>query len=71
MAGKHISVSHVAGACTKTMLNGGQTGVATGAAAFLCKKHDTTPRGVYKDHIKELQSIVLERGPYRHALEPK
>ena len=28
MAGKHISVTHIAGSATKTMLNGGQTGVA-------------------------------------------
>ena len=45
MACKCISVSHVAGSSTKTMLNGGQFGVATAAAAFLCKKHNTTPRG--------------------------
>ena len=30
---------------TKTMLNGGQFGVATAAAAFLCKKHNTTRAG--------------------------
>jgi hypothetical protein len=35
------------------MLNGGQHGVAAGAAAFLCKKHRTTPRGVYQQHLPE------------------
>ena len=58
MAGKHISATHVAGSSTKVMLNGGQHGVAVGAAAFLCKKHETTPRGVGKEHIQELQDIV-------------
>ncbi len=68
MAGKHISVTHVAGASTKMMLNGGQHGVAVGSAAYLCKKYETTPRGIGKDHIEELQSILLARGQYRGAL---
>ena len=67
MACKCISVSHVAGSSTKTMLNGGQFGVATAAAAFLCKKHHTTPRGIYKEHIQELQEIVNEQGQYKNA----
>ena len=61
MASKCISVSHVAGSSTKTMLNGGQFGVATAAAAFLCKKYNTTPRGIYQEHIKELQEILLTK----------
>lgn len=68
MAGKHISVTHVAGSSTKTMLNGGQHGVAVGSAAFLCKKHKTTPRGVWVNHIGELQDILAGRGQYRGAL---
>ena len=62
MAGKHISVTHVAGSSTKTMLNGGQTGVATGVTAFLCRKYQTTPRGVYQQHLAELQKILGDRG---------
>ena len=58
MAGKHISVTHVAGSSTKFMANGGQHGIATGAAAFLCTKHDTTPRGVYEAHLQELQDLT-------------
>lgn len=68
MAGKHISVTHVAGSSTKVMISGGQHGVAAGSAAFLCKKHETTPKGVGKAHIKELQDIVNERGEYKEAL---
>jgi len=71
MAGKHISVTHVAGSSTKTMINGGQTGVAVGAAAFLCKKHNAVPRAVRKDHLSELQDIVLERGEYSSALRAR
>jgi hypothetical protein len=61
MAGKHISLTHVAGSSTKTMLNGGQTGVAAGGTAFLCRKYQTTPRGVYQQHLAELQKILGER----------
>lgn len=65
---KRISVSHVAGSSTKTMLNGGQFGVATAAVAYLCKKHDTTPREVYEKHLAELQDIVFERGAHANDL---
>ncbi|MBM4091265.1 MAG: FAD-dependent oxidoreductase [Planctomycetes bacterium] len=71
MAGKHISVTHIAGSSTKTMLNGGRHGVAAGAAAFLCKKHATTPRGVYQQHLQELQDIVFERNEHANDLKPR
>ena len=71
MAGKHLSVSHIAGSSTKTMLNGGQHGIATGAAAFLCNKYGTTPRGVCHRHVAELQDIVFERGEHANSLKPR
>jgi hypothetical protein len=58
MAGKHISVTRVAGTTTKLMGNGGQHGAAVGAAAALCVKHGTTPRGIHDDHLAELQDLV-------------
>lgn len=58
MAGKHISVTRVAGTTTKLMGNGGQHGIAVGAAAYLCTTHGTTPRGVYETHLDDLQQIV-------------
>ncbi|MEZ5227767.1 MAG: FAD-dependent oxidoreductase [Acidimicrobiales bacterium] len=42
MAGKHISVTRVAGTTTKLMGNGGQHGAAVGVAASLCVEHDTS-----------------------------
>jgi len=36
-------------------------GEVVGMAASLCKKHNTTPRGVYKDHLGELKSL-MKRG---------
>ncbi len=64
MAGKHISVSHVAGSSTKVMLNGGQHGVAVGSAAYLCRKYGASPRQIRELHIAELQDIVNRRGQY-------
>ncbi|HUT93448.1 MAG TPA: FAD-dependent oxidoreductase [Thermoguttaceae bacterium] len=71
MAGRCASATHIAYSSIKLMKTGGQMGRATGAAAMLCKKHNTTPRGVYENHIQELQDIVLGRGDYEHALKPK
>lgn len=60
MAGKHLSVTRVAGTTTKLMGNGGQHGAAVGAAAFLCVKHQTTPRGIYEEYLADLQQITGE-----------
>ncbi|MEY2470439.1 MAG: hypothetical protein QOF21_3137, partial [Actinomycetota bacterium] len=60
MAGKHISVTHVAGSTTKYMGNGGQHGIATGVAAHLCLKLGTTPRGLYENHLTDLQELTEE-----------
>lgn len=58
MAGKHISVTHVAGSATKLMGNGAQHGAAVAAAAYLCNKLGSSPRGLYIDHFDDLRSLV-------------
>ena len=58
MAGKHMSATHVASSNTKFMGNGAQHAIATAAAAHLCVKYTTTPRGVYDRHMQELQGMV-------------
>ncbi len=58
MAGKHISVSRVAGTTTKLMGNGGQHGVAVGVAAAMCVEHATSPRLIGKTHLAELLERV-------------
>ena len=60
MAGKHISVTHVAGSVTKFMGNGAQHAIATAAAAVLCNKYATTPRGIYEHHLQELQALTAD-----------
>lgn len=59
MAGKHISVTHVAGSNTKFMGNGAQHAIATAAAAHLCIRHKTTPKHVYQKYLSQLQSLAL------------
>ena len=68
MAGKHISVTHVAGSATKFMGNGAQHGVAVAAAASLCNKHDTTPRGLYEERLDELKELVEELSSCDHDM---
>ena len=58
MAGRCMSVTHVALGSTRVMNTCGQMGVATGAAAHLCKAHATTPRGVYRDYLAELLEVL-------------
>lgn len=60
MAGKHISVTHVAGTATKLMGNGAQHGVAVAAAASLCNQLGATPRGLLRDHFAALSALVRE-----------
>ncbi len=68
MAGKHISVTHVAGSATKLMGNGAQHGVAVAIAASLCNRHGCTPRELYLDHFDELRSKVAEMTSCDHDL---
>lgn len=68
MAGKHISVTHVAGSSTKLMGNGAQHGVAVAAAAFLCNERGTTPRGLYDQRLDELRTLVDALTGHDHDL---
>lgn len=58
MAGRCFSCSHVGLGGPRVMKTTGQMGIATGYAASLCKKYNTDPRGVYKDHIAELRKLI-------------
>ena len=58
VAGKHTSVTRIAGSNTKFMGNGGQHAIATAAAAHLCNKYGTTPRGILEGHLAELQALA-------------
>lgn len=58
VAGKHISVTHIAGSATKFMGNGGQHAIAAAAAAAICLRESIRPRDVGAEHIDELKSLV-------------
>lgn len=69
MAGKHISVTHVAGSSVKLMGNGAQHGVAVAAAAFLCNERDTFPRELLERHFDSLRGLVDQLTGCDHDLE--
>lgn len=64
LAGRNISHTHVAFGSTRLMATCAVEGQAVGTAAWLCLKYGTTPRGVYKGHIRELQQQLLKDDCY-------
>ena len=60
MAGRDISVTHVALGTIRVQRTGGMMGEVVGMAASLCKKYDTLPRGVYVNHLDELKALMEE-----------
>ncbi|MBN2136923.1 MAG: FAD-dependent oxidoreductase [Sedimentisphaerales bacterium] len=60
MAGRDISVTHVALGTVRVMRTCGMMGEVIGMAASLCKEHDTTPRGVYENHLDELKKLAKQ-----------
>ena len=54
MAGRHISTTHVAHAATRVQRYTGTYGEVVGIAASLCRKLNTTPRGLYDSYLPEL-----------------
>ena len=78
MAGRCISVTHVALGTVRVMRTCGMMGEVVGMASSLCKKHNTDPRGVYKDHLAELQELakrgvgksdIADENAFKQAME--
>ena len=61
MAGRDISVSHVALGTVRLMRTGGMMGEVVGMAASICNNHKVRPRDVYLDHFSELE-ILMKKG---------
>jgi len=59
-AGRNISATHMAFSSTRVMGTCSVAGQAAGTAAALALKYGTTPRGVYREHLRELQQQLLE-----------
>jgi len=58
MAGRDISVTHIALGSVRVMRTGGMMGEVVGMAASICKKYNTTPRAVYVSYLKELKLLM-------------
>ena len=58
MAGRNISVTHVALGTVRLMRTGGMMGEVLGMAAYICKKENTNPRGIYNDYLPDLIKLM-------------
>ena len=67
MAGRNISVSHVALGTVRVMRTTGMMGEVVGMAASLATKKGTTPRGVYQNHLDQLQKL-MSLGAGKHKI---
>lgn len=62
MAGRNISVTHEALGAVRVMRTTGMMGEIVGMAASICIKKKCTPREIYHNHLKELQSLMTIGG---------
>lgn len=68
MAGRDISVTHIALGTVRVMRTTGMMGEVVGMAAGLCTEHKTLPRSIYTDHLDELKAL-MSRGMGKSGLE--
>ena len=68
MAGRNISVTHVALGTVRVMRTTGMMGEVVGMAAYLCDKYDCTPRQVYQSHLEELKVLMQEGLGHKEGL---
>ncbi len=61
MAGRNISATHVAFGTTRVMATCAVIGEAAGSGAALAVRKSVTPRDVARDHMEELQQIMLRQ----------
>lgn len=63
-AGRVVSVTHVALGTVRVQNTLATLGQAAGTAAALCVNFDTSPRGIYQDHLDALQQTLLKYDQY-------
>ena len=61
MAGRNISVTHVALGTVRVMRTTAMMGEVVGRAAAFCTAHSCLPRAVYRYHLDELKAM-MEKG---------
>ncbi|GAI89041.1 unnamed protein product, partial [marine sediment metagenome] len=64
MAGRNISVTHVALGSTRVQKTTGIMGQAAGTGAHLCVKYNTIPRVIREKYIMELQQLLLKNDAF-------
>ncbi len=69
MAGRNISVTHEALGAVRVMRTCGCMGEIIGMAASLCHGRNTTPRGIYEQHLADLQEL-MRRGVGKQPATP-
>lgn len=67
MAGRDISVEREAIGPIRVMRTCGMMGEVVGKAAWICVAEETTPRGVYENHLSKLKELMQEPGAKRRA----
>ncbi|WP_009965560.1 FAD-dependent oxidoreductase [Verrucomicrobium spinosum] len=65
MAGRNISVDREAIGPVRVMRTCGMMGEVVGKAAWICVRHDVSPRGVYDQHLALLQKLMQQPGGMR------
>ena len=61
MAGRNISVTHIALGTVRVMRTGGMMGEVVGMAVSICAKKNVMPRDIYTTYFGELQQL-MEKG---------
>ena len=69
MAGRNISVTHVALGTVRVMRTTGMMGEVVGMAATVCKQNNVKPRGVYEKHLDELKNL-MKKGVGKESTTP-
>jgi len=59
-AGRNISMTHAAMSSIRVMATCALLGQAVGTAAVLSHKYSVVPHGIYLEHIKELQTMLMD-----------
>ena len=66
MAGRNISVTHVALGTVRVMRTTGMMGEVVGMAATICIQEDCLPREVYLNDLDLLKSYLIEGVPAKN-----
>ena len=63
MAGRNISVTHVAFGSIRVQRTTAMMGEVVGMAASICKNHGSMPRQVYLEYLDELKALMIKGIP--------